>query len=307
MFGDSIIWYLFLGGGGAGAAAVLAACDLLFAHRSRLGRSDRLAWTDELSRPLFARGYLAATVALVLGALCLLFELGRPERFLYVLALPTASVLTFGSYVLAATIVCAAALGGIALFGSARTPVALVRTLEWAALALGLATTAYTGVLLAQIGFVPLWGSPFLPALFTCSSLSVGVACAMAAALPDARRAPRLLRALARADSVVIAVEALVLTSGLGRIRIGAGRGGGSVPVRPGHVVLLDWVRRVRARAPARPRFLLHWMRSRRAGCRRRALGAGRRLLPAVLHRQRALDVARDGRLGDGSRRCEER
>ena len=163
MFGDSIIWYLFLGGGGAGAAAVLAACDLLFAHRSRLGRSDRLAWTDELSRPLFARGYLAATVALVLGALCLLFELGRPERFLYVLALPTASVLTFGSYVLAATIVCAAALGGVALFGSARTPVVLVRALEWAALALGLATTAYTGVLLAQIGFVPLWGSPTCP------------------------------------------------------------------------------------------------------------------------------------------------
>ena len=186
MFGDSIIWYLFLGGGGAGAAAVLAACDLLFAHRSRLGRSDRLAWTDELSRPLFARGYLAATVALVLGALCLLFELGRPERFLYVLALPTASVLTFGSYVLAATIVCAAALGGVALFGSARTPVVLVRALEWAALALGLATTAYTGVLLAQIGFVPLWGSPLLPALFTCSSLSVGVACTMAAAMRGA-------------------------------------------------------------------------------------------------------------------------
>lgn len=224
MFGDSIIWYLFLGGGGAGATAVLAACDLLFAHRSRLGRSDRLAWTDELSRPLFARGYLAATVALVLGALCLLFELGRPERFLYVLALPTASVLTFGSYVLAATIVCAAALGGVALFGSARTPVVLVRTLEWAALALGLATTAYTGVLLAQIGFVPLWGSPFLPALFTCSSLSVGVACAMAAALPDARRAPRLPRALARADSVVIAVEALVLTAYLASAAFGSGQ-----------------------------------------------------------------------------------
>ena len=242
MFGDSIIWYLFLGGGGAGAAAVLAACDLLLARRSRLGRNSRLAWTDELSRPFFARGCLAATVALVLGALCLLFELGRPERFLYVLALPTASVLTFGSYVLAATIVCTAALGGIALFGSFRAPVVLVRALEWAALALGLATTAYTGVLLAQIGFVPLWGSPLLPVLFTCSSLSVGIACAMAAALPDARRAPRLLRALARADSVVLAVEALVLTAYLTSAAFGSGQAGAVEALLLGPGMWFFWI-----------------------------------------------------------------
>lgn len=211
MFGDSIIWYLFLGGGGAGAAVVLAACDLLYNRRSQHPDTPRLAWTHELSRSMFSRGYVLSCAALVLGALCLLFDLGHPERFLYVLLYPTASVLTFGSYVLAATIACTAALAGIALFGGPRTSLTLVRTLEWAIVVLGLATAAYTGVLLAQIGFVPLWGNLLLPVLFACSSLSVGVVGAIGAALPEAPASPRLLRALARVDSSIVVAEAVVL------------------------------------------------------------------------------------------------
>ena len=133
MFSDSIIWYLFLGGGGAGAVTVLALADLLFGRWSKRPERGRLAWTQELSRPFFVRGYLFAGGALVLGILCLLLDLAHPERFLYVLVYPTASVLTFGSYVLSATVACTVALGAVALFGNARTPLPLIRALELAA------------------------------------------------------------------------------------------------------------------------------------------------------------------------------
>lgn len=227
MFSDSIIWYLFLGGGGAGAVCVLALCDLAFGYWSKNpnGRA-RLAWTGELSSRFFVRGYLVGTGALVLGALCLLLDLAHPERFLYVLLYPTASVLTFGSYVLSATIVCAAALGGVALFGTSRTPLPLVRALEIAAVVFGLSTMVYTGVLLTEIGFVPLWGNPLLPALFTCSSLSVGIACALGCAWPDAPAAPRLMRALSRADGALIVCEIAVLGAYLALAAFGHGQSG---------------------------------------------------------------------------------
>lgn len=213
MFSDSIIWYLFLGGGGAGAVTVLALCDLLFGRWSKRPGRERLAWTQELSTPFFVRGYLFAGGALMLGTLCLLLDLAHPERFLYVLLYPTASVLTFGSYVLSATVACTVALGAIALFGSARTPLALIKALEVAAVACGTATMVYTGVLLAQIGFIPLWGSPLLPVLFACSSLSVGAACALAGAWPEAAATRRLMRTLSRADAALIACEAVVLVA----------------------------------------------------------------------------------------------
>ncbi len=213
MFSDSIIWYLFLGGGGAGAVTVLALADLLFGRWSKRPERGRLAWTQELSRPFFVRGYLFAGGALVLGTLCLLLDLAHPERFLYVLVYPTASVLTFGSYVLSATVACTVALGAVALFGSARTPLPLIKALELAAAACGTATMVYTGVLLAQIGFVPLWGSPLLPVLFTCSSLSVGAACTLAGAWPEAAAKERLMRAFSHADAALIACEAAVLVA----------------------------------------------------------------------------------------------
>lgn len=226
MFSDSIIWYLFLGGGGAGAVCVLALCDLLFARWSKNPARTRLAWTGELSSRFFVRGYLLATGMLVLGALCLLLDLAHPERFLYVIVYPTASVLTFGSYVLSATIVCAGALCAVALFGTSRTPLPFVRALEIAAVVFGLSTMVYTGVLLTEIGFVPLWGNPLLPALFTCSSLSVGIACALGCAWPDATAAPRLMRAFSRADLVLIVCEAAVLGTYLALAAIGRGQSG---------------------------------------------------------------------------------
>lgn len=225
MFSESIIWYLFLGGGGAGAVTVLALCDLLYASWSKRPEREQLSWTRELSPGFFTRGYMLGGGALVLGALCLLLDLAHPERFLYVLIYPTLSVLTFGSYVLSATVACAFALGGIALFGTSRTPVVLIRALEVCAVVLGASTMAYTGVLLSEIAFVPLWGNPLLPVLFTCSSLSVGTACALASGWPSADATPHLMSALSRADSALIAAEIVVLGAYLAFATFAQGQG----------------------------------------------------------------------------------
>lgn len=213
MFDSSIVWYLFLGGTGAGALAVLAGADLLFwLHGEKPTR--RLAWTSSLNRNFLARGLAVATLLLALGALCLLTDLGHPERFFYVLVHPTASVLTFGSYVLAGTLLCAVFLCSIALFNLTRVSALAIRIVEALAVVLGFCTMAYTGVFLADIGFVALWGNPLLPVLFTFSSLSCGTVCVLACALFEApERKGDLVDALVRLDAVAIVLELVSLAA----------------------------------------------------------------------------------------------
>ena len=128
MFGSLIVAYLFLGGAGGGMVALLSACALVrgfdrggtvrtpIAGRHPRRDGPRRRGAGRLASPalpspapcpppsLFARGYAVASAALALGVLCLLGDLGRPERFLYVLLHPPASVLTFGSVVLGCTL-----------------------------------------------------------------------------------------------------------------------------------------------------------------------------------------------------------
>ncbi len=232
MFGSLIIAYLFLGGAGGGMVALLSAYALArglglggAARTSGAGRrprrdGPRRRGAGRLASPalpspapcpppsLFARGYAVASAALALGVLCLLGDLGRPERFLYVLLHPTASVLTFGSVVLGCTLACSVALAAVHLVRGGRVPRALARTLEAASALCGLATAVYTGVLLAQIGSVALW-NPLVAPLFALSSLSVGAAGMLGCLLPLDEAPPRIVRALARLDSAAVALEAL--------------------------------------------------------------------------------------------------
>lgn len=212
MFDDPIVWYLFLGGSGAGALSVLAGLDLARGHIARKGSGPLSPWVHALDRGFFVRGLVAGCAALALGALCLLIDLEHPERFYYVLVHPTTSLLTFGSYVLAATLLCGGALCGIALFNLMRVPTGAVKTLESSTIILGMCTMAYTGTFLTGISFVPTWNNPVLPLLFTCSSFSAGTACALgcAAAGEDRSRTP-LVHALMRADTFAVALEAVSL------------------------------------------------------------------------------------------------
>ena len=147
----------FYAGGVAGAAAVLAAAA------ARGG--PELALLRARCRKLAAAGTLGGTALLV-------YDLGRPARFLNMLRVfrPT-SPLSVGSWILAtitpAALLAAATTGDDGVLGG------IGDVSEAAAAALGAPLAAYTAVLLANTA-VPVWQEPrrALPALFVASAVS---------------------------------------------------------------------------------------------------------------------------------------
>lgn len=207
MFGLPVILYLFLGGAGAGLACAMAACELLpdgfcapSSLRGRLG-SARRVWARN--------GYVAATVMLVAGVLCLMADLGRPQAAYLVFVFPHVTYITLGSYGLVALTACTAllALGSVCSF--APRVRRLASALPLAVLPLALFVMVYTGLFLSGMGSVPLWNAPFLPPLFLVSALSVGLALAMACR-PRPLRSPH-----AASDIAGIAARAELVCLGL--------------------------------------------------------------------------------------------
>ena len=201
MFNALTIGYLFLGGTGAGALAVLCVLECARALRWRA-----LAMPEEF----FARGWPVCTVTLATGILCLLADLGRPDRLLHLLTSPEPSAMAVGSFALAVALVLAAAFSAFALFDTVRLPRVAVACLAAAGVAAAGATAAYTGVLLESLASVLLWRTPLVPALFVLSSASCGIAVAfLAASFVETRHPYRgPLVWLARVDGGIVLVEA---------------------------------------------------------------------------------------------------
>lgn len=201
MFNALTIGYLFLGGTGAGALAVLCVLECARALRWRA-----LAMPEEF----FARGWPVCTVTLATGILCLLADLGRPDRLLHLLTSPEPSAMAVGSFALAAALVLAAAFSAFALFDTVRLPRVAVVCLAAAGVAAAGVTAAYTGVLLESLASVLLWRTPLVPALFVLSSASCGIAVAfLAASFVETRHPYRgPLVWLARVDGGIVLVEA---------------------------------------------------------------------------------------------------
>ncbi len=152
----------FYAGGAAGAAAVLGAAAQV---ADRDGLADLVAW----SRRIAAGGT-------ALGTGLLIYDLGRPGRFLNMLRVFRAtSPLSVGSWVLASITPLAAA---SAALGRSRGP---GRTIADAAGlgagALGVPLAGYTAVLLANTA-VPIWSAirRSLPPLFVASAASSAAA-----------------------------------------------------------------------------------------------------------------------------------
>ena len=174
---------------------------------------------------MLAPGYAAALVALALGMVCLLADVGRADRLLLLLTSPALSHVAVGAWSL---VVCAAlaVLAGLAWAGLARRwRFAAVRVLQAALALAALAVMLYTGLLLQSLNAVPLWATPWLPALFVLSSLSCGMALVLAAAqLTGAASAfATVLGRLAAVDAVVIMLEAVVLAAFAGTALAGIG------------------------------------------------------------------------------------
>lgn len=208
MFDSLVIGYLFLGGAGGGALAVLGA----FEGARTLGLR-----CPELPDELFARAWPVCAAALATGIVCIAADLGRPDRLLALVASPRPTPLTVGAYALVAGLACAAAFSALALFDgpASRAPRPVRLALAAASLAAGCVTAAYTGVLLQGLASVLFWQTPLLPVAFMLSSLSCGVAVVfLAAAFVETRRPfVHLVAWLARIDGVLIAAEAGVLAA----------------------------------------------------------------------------------------------
>ena len=206
MFDSLVIGYLFLGGAGGGALVVLAALEGV---RSLAGR--RLGLPDEF----FARAWPVSTVVLAAGIVCIFADLGRPDRLFALVLSPQPTPLTVGAYALVVSLACAGAFSVLALADGLHASRAARVALAVVAMVAGLATAAYTGVLLQGLASVLFWQTPLLPAAFVLSSLSCGLALALGvAAFVEARRPfMRPLAWLARADGALIVLEAACLAA----------------------------------------------------------------------------------------------
>ena len=214
MFGELIVAYLFLGGTGAGACAVLAALGLL-ADRDDVARGMRERFRDgrgAVYRRLFVPGLTAALSALALGVLCLAADLGRLDRILVLAAAAPTHYLVVGFWAIAASMVLGAA-SLLAWQGVLPLGRPVFAGLHGALLLAAVVTAAYTGLLLGGLRAVPLWFGPWLPLLFVLSALSCGTALVVAtAALSGAASSfGRVVCGLARADCGLIALEAAAL------------------------------------------------------------------------------------------------
>lgn len=212
-----IVAYLFLGGAGAGAFAVLALIDVRYVGTGVSAglskRSRKRAYPNHIERRYFLnltkRGYIASFVALCLGAICLLADLGRPEIAYLLFTRPTLSYISVGTYSLTILILCVSLLvlnGSFSLsplLNRAKPAVLLVGSVS------ALFVMTYTGVFLQSMDAVALWDSPWLVVLFVLSALSTGIALVMMSSIGLClnRTNTDILQRLEKADLAIIVFE----------------------------------------------------------------------------------------------------
>ena len=161
-WGPILAGYLFLGGLAGGAYMVGALTDLF--------KKDKYA-------VLSKSGILASFVSIVLGLVLLVFDLKRfkevPLVILNAYRRFPGSIMTVGTWIITGfTLVSLVTVVLWYLDGWS-----LVRKIvEVIGVILGLATAAYTGILLSFARGVPFWNSGFLPWLFVLSGLLTGLA-----------------------------------------------------------------------------------------------------------------------------------
>ena len=125
--------------------------------------------------------YGATLCILMLGVLCLIADLGRPDAFYYLLLYPTSSLVSIGA--LALSLLMGSSLA--AFCDAAFSLGAHVRRALWVLKAVGIPVAfvvmAYTGMLLKSVVAVKFWQTMWLPVLFVLSALSCGCAVIMLA------------------------------------------------------------------------------------------------------------------------------
>lgn len=219
MFSELTVTYLFLGGAGAGMCVVLSLLECFTARESMSVRlissapfsSSGLRLFSSLAFPseLFTRAWPTCFVLLALGVLCLVVDVGRPDRLFSLLLSPQPTAMSVGSYAIAISLLCSGAFSVMSLFDNVEPSRALSLTIAVIGAVAGFVTAVYTGVLLSSLAAVLAFQTPLLPALFSVSSLSCGLAGVFAALAFTEPRHPhvRPLAVLTIVDSLLILAE----------------------------------------------------------------------------------------------------
>ncbi len=209
MYGPLVVLYLFLGGCSAGVLLASSVWSLTF-HRDSNRTREQTAVFRALRNRCFAAGFVLACLA----ALCLLADLGRPERFVLLFFQPSpTSVITFGTFVLAGMVLIA---GFLAVTNIYYIPLIASRVkviAEIASALLAVAVMTYTGVYLQSVKAVAFWDTPLVPVLFVLSAMSAGVALTVivAAFMRDSWLLDPWLLRLNGVHIVILVLEACVL------------------------------------------------------------------------------------------------
>ena len=230
MFGDLVILYLFFGGAGAGAVVVLCVLEFLDAQR-HLGQRRRALvsasglqdaddegnapYAPRLPRNFYARAWPIAACMLGFGIVCLLCDIGRPDRIFALVVHPEFSPMTVGAYALVIALAIALVFGSLSLFDGMDVRSIVIRSVAVVGVAAGVVTVTYTGVLLADSPSVLFWQTPLVPVLFALSSLSSGFACVLLALSFTESRQTLVMPAgvFSLIDSALIVLELLCLTA----------------------------------------------------------------------------------------------
>lgn len=211
LFSNLVVAYLFLGGCGGGGCAVCAVLGLLADGGDvRCGLASRFRTERGVLYARFFGGAIATSLAaLALGAVCLLADMGRPDRVLLLALSAPTTYLVVGFWSLS---LCGALALAVALVWAGVMPARLpaFRVLNVLLAVAGVACAVYTGLLLSGIPAVPLWNTPLLVAVFLLSSVSGGVSVVVLSGwlFRVQERFACVMHRLSRVDSWLILLEA---------------------------------------------------------------------------------------------------
>lgn len=179
----AIAVYLFLAGVSAGSIIVA-----LLVKWNRHERSNSSIWDA-----MIKSGAVVAPLAILLGLMLLIVDLGRPLSFYWLLIrynptsvmslgvvfllIYTPIVLVFMFLVFERSILKYAWLSPLeGIVGWVKGLHSYAKMIEYFLIIAALCVGSYTGFLLSALYAIPLWNSPVLPILFLTSSISSGIA-----------------------------------------------------------------------------------------------------------------------------------
>ncbi len=204
------------------------------------------------NKQLFRLSVYLGIPLVVIGTIMLIIDLGSPIEFWHLFTqFKVVSPMSLGTWILIAWAIFAALL--VVLWWienrSLRNLQGITGPVSWIGLLLSVAVMSYTGVLLA-VSSQPIWSStPLMPALFTASAISTGVALLILVAfIINARSlakpfANRVIGRLAEADAIVILVESAVLIGyAIWLSTTGAAGGEALTLLTTGSIAILFWV-----------------------------------------------------------------